>query len=430
MDLAWSLAQGPLSGLPARLLSALGAGLGLAVLLAGATPLRGAATLLASLPLIALLMAGDRLDLLAGLGLGAALLHLGGRLAWLLPILGALWSPALGLSLGAMQLVLAWLSSGSDRAILSLAGLGLGLAIGIARLRDAPIGLDLLDPVLVGLLLLAAALAWFNGRREAAAAGLLGLLLALGPLLPYGLPGPALLLERLGGDPGGWGLALAPALGLLLAQISHQGRGIFLLGAIGLFGLRTFAWQPDPVPTPRAARALVGGPGAVLFLPSGPDSAVPQALLRPRRAGWLLFRREAFALTPVEGPRSEYVEPLVVLALDLAVGEARWLLPARPPGQALGALGFGTVVLDRAALPEAGLAVLDPLLRRVLGTPARDLVAGWDLYGVPPTQPVEGLVPVDLIPATGPGRPGWDSMARWFAGFAPEAPPPSPPTDD
>ena len=109
-----------------------------------------------------------------------------------------------------------------------------------------------------------------------------------------------------------------------------------------------------------------------------------------------------------------YAETLVILSVIAHEGTADLTLPPDRPGFVLSMLGVEQIVIDRGALGEQGMAFLDPILRRELSPPSRDIVGDIDVYYV---QPRTGALPpadTPLFRVDEEQPPGWRTLEAYL----------------
>ncbi len=168
---------------------------------------------------------------------------------------------------------------------------------------------------------------------------------------------------------------------------------------------------------------LAEGQGGVLHLPlemGAPGQGAP----RGSNAAWSQAAerhgRPVVAGSEVFEAHAAFADPLLLLSLSAYEGQPRFALPPGRPGQVLVELGTTNIVVDRDRMGQAGMAFLDPILRRALQAPQRDLVSAHDIYSLKPrTGPLgAGQAPaVPLRPAAGDLPAGWlpleDYLVAW-----------------
>jgi hypothetical protein len=115
---------------------------------------------------------------------------------------------------------------------------------------------------------------------------------------------------------------------------------------------------------------------------------------------------------PGASPEALLADPLLPLSWNLAAdsGAPQWALPPGDPGDAAAALGVRWVVVHRGWLSPSALAALDPVLRRHLGLPQRDVAHDLDLYRLPDGE-TEIPPPAPRVRADGPLPEGWRTQA-------------------
>ena len=325
----------------------------------------------------------------------------------------------LGLAFLSMLLpvgLLAWVALGSGRA--RWGALVLGVLSGEALAPGVGVGLAALGGVAAG---------GSASTRTPLAAWAMGVGLAA-----------ASLVSRLAPAQPAWGSA-AQALvvvGALMAiSRSPWPRGVARLAGAGLWGggmVAFVAWGGWSLlqPAPAAPMRVDLGPVATLASLDGPalhlpDTPVPAMSSAPTHPAVRLISRLAGAEVVLpEGaldasPQPLLADPLLPLSWNLAAGssEPEWALPPGDPGDAAAALGVRWVVVHRGWLSPSALAALDPLLRRHLGLPQRDLAHDLDLYRLPDVAP-EAPTPAPRVPADGPLPDGWRTQADAIAGWS------------
>lgn len=200
-----------------------------------------------------------------------------------------------------------------------------------------------------------------------------------------------------------------------------MGRLVLLLGLAGCGAPGNPGAAPAREPLDRSLALLPAGEGPILLLPwelGAPGQGAPEGT---NAAGDEAARRAGHALLlPVtHAPLHEaWADPLPVLAAIAHEGSPFLLLPPARPGEVVAGLGVTAVVVVRDRVGVEGMALLDPLLRAALGPPARDLVAGVDVYHL---DPREGGVPgpTRLFAAGDRPPPHWLPLEDWLVRWGP-----------
>lgn len=285
-------------------------------------------------------------------------------------------------------------------------------------------------------------LAWVDAPRWRWAAAI-GLLVSFGPVLQAfgaplmvagaGVPLPGLLAALLAPGAAGWGGALIVAIVAVVLGLRARPivAGLLLL----LLGAEAAAvGAPPPVKlAPSLLEAdLKGGQGGVLHLPMEiADLDVAPAGIHTAYAYLSLHhgRPVANGQAPLSGPHVLFGEPGVVLAIDAALGDERYLLPPQVPGLTLSTLGISDILIHRSSFSAQALTVLDTVLPRWYGPPQRDLAGDVDRYtlradaGPPP-------IPLPLRTAGDPQAVGWrtvtDTLRATGSGAGRQRNPPKP----
>lgn len=269
---------------------------------------------------------------------------------------------------------------------------------------------------------------WRRAALVAWALSLGPLLRVLGEVVDVGgraVPLPAVFVAALDADGGGWQGALvvgAVAAGLGLARLGTP-RAALLLAPLAL--LEAFVSVGPRLPTtpldpPVAVKFLGERQGGVLDLPVEVDPLVAGGLTAPpgTHGLWLWYatfhgRPLAVGPGPLGAADPLYGEPAVVLGINASLGTERFLLPPSMAGATLAALNITEIVVHRDRFPEAGLAVLDPLLARAYGAPQRDHAGGVDLYRIS-AMPLNAPSAERLRRPGEPGANAWRTVADWL----------------
>jgi hypothetical protein len=211
-----------------------------------------------------------------------------------------------------------------------------------------------------------------------------------------------------------WKTALLPAMAcgaLVLARLEARLAWV----ALALLGLEALVLEgPAPAVDARVPQAVLQlrGEGPLVDLPIDSEGRgfghrylyLQTRHQRPLLSGMAPLRRGLLLN-----------EPLVVLSANAALGESRHAAPRRGVGDVLEGLGVRTVLFHREHLDVGGRVLLDRLFAHAFEAPQRDLVAGVDVYTLPPGE----LEELDLVGFEDPHEPplGWQDPEDYLEGW-------------
>ena len=147
------------------------------------------------------------------------------------------------------------------------------------------------------------------------------------------------------------------------------------------------------------------------------------------RSAWYRFahrRPLAVGRDPVAKADPLLGEPAVVLALDVAAGGQRYLLPPTRPGEVLRGLGVTEIVVHRDLFSAEALALFDPVMVKLNGPPQRDHAGNVDSYRVASEGSARPATAETLHPADSPAPRGWLELGPYVAGLTPVGGPATP----
>lgn len=109
-----------------------------------------------------------------------------------------------------------------------------------------------------------------------------------------------------------------------------------------------------------------------------------------------------------------YAETLIILSLIAQQGSAKIALPPDKPGFVLQMMQVPQIIIDRDKIGEEGMAFLDPILRRELLPPMRDLVNNLDSYFLEPIENANPPLETILFSTDNTLPPNWRTLEQYL----------------